>query len=92
VCLQHLPMEDGAPGLAPLHLLRRSGRGGGHGEGPEEVQDVANKGDKSVERARELVGSHLRKVAEADKIQRHVVVPDLELPHFCRHDGSPGES
>ena len=45
-----------------------------------------------VEQARECIGSHLRKVTEEDKIQRHAVAPDLELPHFCRHDGPPGES
>jgi hypothetical protein len=50
------------------------------------------KAHESVERAWERIGSHLRKVAEADRIQRHVVKPEHELPHFCRHDGSPGES
>jgi hypothetical protein len=38
------------------------------------------KAHESVERAREHIGSHLRKVS------------DLELPHFCQHDGPPGES
>jgi hypothetical protein len=38
------------------------------------------KAHESVERASKRIGSHLRKVL------------DLELPHFCRHDGPPGES
>jgi hypothetical protein len=65
--------------------------------GPDEEEAVVKaqrkakmwltKAHKSVERARDHIGSHLRKVAEADKVQRHAAVPDLELPHFCRHDG-----
>jgi hypothetical protein len=50
------------------------------------------KAHKGVERARDRIGSHLRKVAEADEIQRHAAIPGLELAHFCRHDGPPGES
>ncbi len=44
--LQHLPMEDGAGGRVPLHLLRRFGQGGGRGKGPEESQDLANEGTR----------------------------------------------
>jgi hypothetical protein len=55
--------------------------------GPDEEEAVVKaqrkaktwltKAHKSVERARERIGSHLRKV------------PDFELLHFCRHDGPP---
>ncbi len=59
---------------------------------PPKAKTWLMKVHESVKRARELIGSHLHKGAETVKIQRHVVVPDFELQHFCRHDGPPEES
>jgi hypothetical protein len=70
--------------------------------GPDEEEAVVKaqkkaktwltKAHKGVERARDHIGSHLREVVEAGEIQRHTAIPGLELAHFCRHDGPPGES
>jgi hypothetical protein len=72
--------------------------------GPDEEEAVVKaqrkakmwlrKAHESVARARDRIGSNLRKMGGggADKVQRHAAIPDLELPHFCRHDGPPGES
>jgi hypothetical protein len=44
MCLQHLPMADGARARVPLRLLRRPRGGGGRGEVKETSQGIADEG------------------------------------------------